>query len=174
MRGVLYTALLTYWAACFVWFPKLPDRYPIHFDVRGQPDGWSEGAFGWFLLPVIATVTVILLILVGKLARRAPQLWNIPEKQRFLALSAAERRPIVEVLEGILDLAGLYALVVIVMCQWAIYQSALSARPALPLLFHVVVWGGMIALLAFVLSKNRQIKRMIRAADAGRAATTHS
>ena len=174
MRALLYTLLLTYWAACFMWYRKLPDRYPIHFNLRGQPDGWSEGASGWFLLPIVATATLLLLMLVGKWARRAPQLWNIPDKKRFLALSPAQRAPIMEVLDRILDLAGIYTLVVIIACQWAIYRSALSARPELPLLFHVVVWGGLIALLLFVLKTNREVRSMILAADVERAGATGS
>ena len=166
MRRLLYTLLLTYWAACFAWYPKLPDRYPIHFNARGQPDGWSQGPFGWFLLPAIGTMTLLLLLGVGKLARRAPQLWNIPEKKRFLALSAEQRAPIESVLDGILEVAALYTLVVIATCQWAIYRSAVSARPGLPLLFHLVLWGGMAVLLMVVLKKNREVKEMIRATSA--------
>ena len=166
MRRLLYTLLLTYWAACFAWYPKLPDRYPIHFNARGQPDGWSQGPFGWFLLPAIGTMTLLLLLGVGKLARRAPQLWNIPEKKRFLALSAEQRAPIVSVLDGILEVAALYTLVVIATCQWAIYRSAVSALPGLPLLFHLVLWGGLAVLLMVVLKKNREVKEMIRATSA--------
>lgn len=165
MRRLLFILLLTYWAACFVWYPTLPDRYPIHFNARGQPDGWSEGPFGWFLLPAIGTATLLLLLGMGKLARRAPQLWNIPEKKRFLALSAEKRAPIVAVLDGILEVAALYTLVVIATCQWAIYRSAVSARAGLPLLFHLVLWGGMALLLLVVLKKNREVREMIRAAS---------
>jgi hypothetical protein len=41
-----------------------------------------------------------------------------------------------------------------------------SARPQLPLLFHVVVWGGLALLLVHVLKKNGEVKGLIRAISA--------
>jgi uncharacterized membrane protein len=166
MRRILYSALAAYWAACVVWSQNLPDRYPIHFGASGQPDRWVSGYFEWFLLPVIATATVLLMFGVGRLANRAPQLWNIPEKKRFLALSAERRAPILSELSRVLDMAALYTVLVFVVCQWSVYRAATTEQQNLPLLFHLVVWGGMVILLIYLLRLNTRIKEKILATDA--------
>ena len=91
MRAAVFPALAVYWLACSVYVRRLPDRYPIHFNMRGEPDGWASGTFEWFLLPLIATFTVLLILTIGRLARSSPQLWNVPEKKRFLALTPEQQ-----------------------------------------------------------------------------------
>ena len=166
MRALNYTVLAAYWAACFVWYPRLPTPYATHFNIRGEPDAWTGGPAAWFGLPAIATATILLLIGIGKLAQRTPHLWNIPEKKRFLALTPEQRAPIMPVLSSMMDVAGLYSLLVFIVCQWAIYQSALNGHGTLALMFHVVVWGGMIVLLIYILRLNKRVKQMVLAASA--------
>lgn len=165
MRALNYTLLAAYWAACFVWYAKLPAEYATHFNIRGEPDAWSTGPAAWFGLPALATATILLLIGIGKLAQRTPHLWNLPEKKRFLALTPDQRAPIMPVLAGMMDVAGLYSLLVFIVCQWAIYQSAINARGSLGLTFHTVVWGGVIVLLIYILRLNKRVKQMILAAS---------
>ena len=166
MRALNYTLLAAYWAACFVWYPKLPEPYATHFNIRGEADAWSNGPGAWFALPAIATATTLLLIGIGKLAQRTPHLWNIPEKKRFLALTPEQRAPIMTVLSGMMDVAGVYSLLVFIVCQWAVYQSAVDARGSMGVTFHVVVWGGVVVLLIYILRLNKRVKQMILAASA--------
>jgi uncharacterized membrane protein len=166
VRALNYALLAAYWAACVVVYPKLPDRIAIHFNVRGQPDRWSDNLFlAWFGLPAIATITVLLMIGVAKLAKRSPQLWNIPEKRRFLAMTAEQRAPIEEAMLRYLDLAAFYTLGVCTVVQLDIYRNALAIAGGLSWLFHLVLWGGMAVLLAGGIMLNSRIKKMILAAD---------
>ncbi len=85
------------WWRAAVWYPRLPDRYPIHFDMSGTPDGWaSKSVATWFLLPLVSLVMTALMMGLGlgginAMARHTPGLINIPRKDEFLRLSPEER-----------------------------------------------------------------------------------
>ncbi|MEI7657699.1 MAG: DUF1648 domain-containing protein [Phycisphaerae bacterium] len=94
LAGLIQAAL---WWRAAAWYPRLPDRIPIHFDMSGTPDGWAaKSAATWFLLPGLATLLTLALmgaglVMIPALARHKPQLINIPSKERFLALDADAR-----------------------------------------------------------------------------------
>lgn len=50
-----YPLLLLIVAALFAVFayPRLPERVPVHWNLRGEPDGWSSRETAAFLLPLI-------------------------------------------------------------------------------------------------------------------------
>ena len=83
------------WARAILWFPALPERFPIHFNAAGTPDGWSTNPAAWFLLPGIALALTLFLGGIARwsasLARNAPALFNVPRKELFLKLSPEGR-----------------------------------------------------------------------------------
>jgi len=99
LQGLLALALAlhaTVWWRAIAWYPDLPDRIPIHFDLSGQPDGFASKASGaWFLLPGIALGMLVLLGAaswgLGALVRSSPGLCNMPRKKLFLKLSPEGR-----------------------------------------------------------------------------------
>jgi uncharacterized membrane protein len=54
-------AVLLMLAVSVAVYPWLPDVVPIHFDIRGAPDGFASRAFGAFLLPIISVAFLALL-----------------------------------------------------------------------------------------------------------------
>lgn len=83
------------WWRVVAWSSQLPERFPIHFNFEGKPDGWSTNRAVWFLLPAI---TLLMLAIFGgiilwtaSLARTAPGIINIPRKDLFLKLSPEGR-----------------------------------------------------------------------------------
>jgi uncharacterized membrane protein len=167
MRGFVYALLAAYWTFCAVLYPRLPARIPIHFNIRGEADGWSDNPFlAWFALPLIITLTVALMIGIGHWAAGSPQLWNVPEKKRFLAMTPEQRMPIIAILNGVLDMASVYSIAVAAVVQWSIYSNAFKSQGGgLDIMFHIVVWGGMLLLLGYALNLNRRVKRIILAAS---------
>lgn len=79
----------------FHWYPLLPDRFPIHFNGAGEPDGWSDKGAAWFLGPGLALVLGTFLFLLAKglpaSAGRYPSMVNLPRKDLFLRLSPEAR-----------------------------------------------------------------------------------
>jgi len=73
------------------WFAELPERFPVHFDLAGRPDGWStKSPTSWFLAPGIGVVLgaflTVLAMATPRLALRHAKLVNMPRKAQFLAL----------------------------------------------------------------------------------------
>jgi uncharacterized membrane protein len=165
MRSFVFALLAAYWAFCLALYPRLPARIAIHFNMRGEADGWSDNPFlAWFALPVIITLTVALIAGIERWGTASPHLWNVPEKKRFLAMTPEQRKPVIAILSGILDMASVYSIAVGAVVQWTIYSNALKSHGGgLNILFHIVVWGGMLFLLGYALMVNKRIKQMILA-----------
>jgi uncharacterized membrane protein len=77
----------------YAWYPKLPGRFPSHFNLAGNPDRWSgKGAF----LAIVAVpfiLTLVFYVLIRFMPRLAgnPQRLNIPHKEEFLKLPAEKQ-----------------------------------------------------------------------------------
>ena len=73
---------LPFCAAALLW-DKLPDRMPVHWNIRGAIDGYAGKSFGVLFLPVLSSVLVVLL---GFLPRLDPKCRNYdPETQASIA-----------------------------------------------------------------------------------------
>jgi uncharacterized membrane protein len=58
-------AIASMWVTAVAWWPRLPERVPMHFDLDGTPNRWDSRGSWWFL-PVIGTVIPLLLIGLGR------------------------------------------------------------------------------------------------------------
>jgi len=90
----------TVWWRAIAWYPDLPNRIPIHFDLSGQPDEFASKTSGaWFLLPGIALGLLLFLGAIGwglgALVRSSPGLCNMPRKELFVRLSPEGRMAVV-------------------------------------------------------------------------------
>lgn len=84
------------WWRAISWWPKLPEKIPVHFNAAGEPDRWVERSMGaWFLAPIIMVALCALLggiaRWIDRLAVHTPGMLNIPRKDLFLRLSPAGR-----------------------------------------------------------------------------------
>ena len=163
MRRFVYALLAAYWLMCALLYPRLPARIPRHFNIQGQPDAWTDNpAAFWFLLPLVGTVLVLLMFGAGALSRRVPHLWNVPEKRTFLTLSADQREPIVRRLLSVIDLAALYTLLILVVVQSAMFRVAVAGSGSFGVMFHIVLWGGLVVLMIYSIRLHGEVKQMVR------------
>jgi uncharacterized membrane protein len=70
-------------------YERLPDPLPIHFDLNGQPNGWTSRAVGAWLLPGIEVLVVVLLRFGGHLLGRGWRERLEASPVRMLALVTA-------------------------------------------------------------------------------------
>ncbi len=153
-------ALALMWLLALVTYFRLPDRFPIHFDLAGRPDGWAErGAEGfltWLLLPIMASLTSLLMRWAARATRTNPTLWNIPRKREFLALDAARREPIQLLLEASMAWLTLLVTLLLLLLQAATLVAA-----------HGRSFGGLV--LPFVLVGFSMTVLIYAARTSGRA-----
>ncbi|MBL8753842.1 MAG: DUF1648 domain-containing protein [Planctomycetes bacterium] len=85
------------WVLAAMAWPDLPPRIPIHFDLAGYADGWTEtGVLAWFALPALGTVLAavfgwFLPRWMVRLARANSPWLNVPHKAKFMALPVEAR-----------------------------------------------------------------------------------
>ena len=68
-RWVAPLLIAAMWAFALAVYPRLPDRVPTHWNLRGEADGWG-GPGAAFLFPAIATGTVLLMMLLPRIDPR--------------------------------------------------------------------------------------------------------
>ncbi|MGB8958429.1 MAG: DUF1648 domain-containing protein [Candidatus Aminicenantales bacterium] len=104
------------------WYPHLPARIPMHFNMAGQPDRWGGrgGFISLFAMPFVLTAVFYLLIRFLPGLGTNPRAMNIPHKEEFLKLPA-EKRDI----------------------YWAVVKEFLAGlAAAINLLFYLIVRGA--------------------------------
>jgi uncharacterized membrane protein len=105
----------------YAWYPKLPERFPSHFNLAGNPDRWSGKAAFLIIVAVPFILTIVFYILIRFMPRLAssPQRLNIPHKEEFLKLPAEKQ-----------------------MVYWTLLQEFLAGlMAAINLLFFLIIRG---------------------------------
>lgn len=149
-------------------YPTLPGRIPIHFDLWGRPDRWADRSFlSWFGLPLIATALAGFLELASRYSARHPQLWNVPDKRRFLELDPAARAPIIARLREFLAMTGVMGTALVMLVQFSIYHSATGRGSGMQGYVAAGIGIFLLVLLASALRMNARVGAMIREAHRG-------
>lgn len=154
-------------------YPHLPPHYPVHFDLQGHPNRWVSGtSVEWFLLSILAVFVVGLLMGVGQLALRRPDLVNFQGRDRLLRLPPARQREVLRYLVDWLDALGTAVLVMFCLIQAGLHEGA-HGRPFFTLTLlgtGVVAVFIPVAVIVMTVTLNRRIEaqeREMAAAGAG-------
>ena len=151
---VLVIWIVLAWTA----FDSLPERIPTHFNATGIPDGFMErSVFSWFLLPLIAGVSALLIWFSSHFTNTNPERWNVPNKKAFLALSPEQRQPLVEMLNTLLAAVSLFTVVFLGALHydtWRVATGRMSGLTfasfgALALLLTISLGGAFVFMLRF-------------------------
>jgi hypothetical protein len=114
----------------------LPDRVPAHFRFDGAPNRWTTRSGGLVVLAVLpwvlAALTYGIMLLVRRIGRKHPDLFNVPSKDLFLALSPADREPVFRMACEMLAFIVFLANVTLGLVLLGTIQVARSAWAALP------------------------------------------
>jgi uncharacterized membrane protein len=128
--------LLLFWLMTAVAYPLLPERVPAHFGPDGQVTRWEYRSVVW-QLPVVASLLMMMIFGLTRLAYRYHDQLNLPNKEQFLKLPAAARQQVMLRMDA--HLAGLatVTLAVFSWIQWNVYQTATTASAGLAAGFWV-------------------------------------
>ena len=114
-------------------YRHLPERIPVHFDLAGNADSWaSTSLLSWFMLPLIATALAGFTLAIGRLSEYRPELWNVPEKPRFLALPSDARAPIVARLRAFMALMAVMTTALMGVIQAEVFLPSTGQARATP------------------------------------------
>jgi uncharacterized membrane protein len=142
-------------------YPRLPEHIPVHFGFSGQPDRWeARSIVSWFLLPAVAAVLALALYGMSVFGGRHPELWNVPDKRRFLALGPAEQAPIIAQQQRFMAFVGCLVTALFGVIQAGSYAA--STGGALPAWAVAGIAGSVLVIGVAGVRENREVGRMVR------------
>lgn len=171
--GALVASILTLaalWVLAVVVWPELPDRFPVHFNIRGEPDRFArKDLANWYMLPLIgAGMTAFLLGLtfaIRPLARGEAKSLSVPRKKDFVRLPPEARARALMPLWALLWGTPAPMNLIFVYIVWGTYSVAtkrpatLSMTPMIVALVLVFAWTavGIIALRQAIIDEVKKL-----------------
>jgi len=148
---VLMAVLIVY---SIVGYTALPDRYPVHFNLQGEPDRWEEkGSLEYWLLPVVAVVVGCgLLILLGY-----PHAYNFAQKEQVLRWPPEKRTVVYEKLKEMLLIIAAGVDIIFLAVQHGIVESA-STKMNIPI---IAIFGPVLAMPAIAIYYLVHLSRLV-------------
>lgn len=144
-------------------YGDLPARIPGHFDFSGAPTRFDEtSVWSWFMPPAIAAGLWGLLAFVGSRLPSNPELFNFPQKERFLALPPAHRGPVIEEMQAFLELTSVLVTALFLVIQLMVWRVAMQGSAGA--LAQVPLVGVVLLVLAMLLWLPR-LKRAVEVAE---------
>ena len=153
--------MLFFGGAAIVW-PHLPPRIAIHFGFSGRPDRWVATTWiAWFGLPLLAAAMTLFLLGIDKLLQRSPEMWNVPDRERFLRMSPTEREPIESAVQRLVAWCAVLITCSFIGAELEVYRSArVTAVPGWAV--QLLVWTPAILVLVLAFRMNAFIRDEIR------------
>lgn len=155
------------WAALMVFsvstFADLPAEIPQHFNAAGKVTRSAHTTwFSWLLLPLIAAATQALLTVLTLVLPKRPDLFNFPEKDRFLKLPEAYRAEIIPRMQETMDVLSIVMMLVLCSVQVMIWRSAMGHPTKNSLPFFM---AGTLVFLPLALWLTSRVNAATEAAD---------
>ncbi|MEM9835368.1 MAG: DUF1648 domain-containing protein [Bacteroidota bacterium] len=131
-------ALFLLWVITLVYFPDLPEEIPIHYNNRGEADGYGS-RFTSLILPSLGTLIYFIMPLATKLPKNLNTgNWPNPSNPEQEQLS-----------EELLLSLRTFLLVGITYLNWAGMRTALGQQAGLGEWFTPVFLGGLFVLVGY-------------------------
>ncbi|MEM8964073.1 MAG: DUF1648 domain-containing protein [Acidobacteriota bacterium] len=167
---VVNIALITlYLAASAVTYVDLPDRFPTHFGIDGQPDAWSDKSpVMWFLLPLIGLASLVVMYGVASAITKSPGLLNIPDKKRFLQLPPERQKPVFDKVKAMLYWLTATITVLFMAIQVSMWQGAHGDSTTTTMTLTMVIALGMtpVLLIVFLPGLTKEVDQQVKAYQA--------
>ena len=150
--------------AIWLW-PELPERIPTHFGAGGEPDGWGQRDYEWFvisgLLAILGIVTGYALPWLARRLARSNSTWlNVSDQKRFRELPEAAR---VRAIAATGHWLVVIAIELQLLMAFLLIGTFLIASKTWQRLPPVALYGGLAVLLgtaiALAIDSSRAVKR---------------
>lgn len=133
-------SLVLLWIGSAAVWSQLPERIPAHIGFDGRPDRWvSPTFFDWFGLPLVALGITAMLVVLGALLPQHPSWFNMPHKERFLALPRTSQAPVIQRMQDLLAWIGTQTVLLFGFIQVEIYRTSRQASAPWAILVVVCI-----------------------------------
>ncbi len=127
LRALPWVLLFVSFVFAVATWTSLPDTIPMRINARGEASRMVARSFWpWFGLPIVALVTHWLMYGIGLLLPNRPELFNHPEKERFLKIPRAFHGPVLAEMRALLDVASASVVLTILLVQWILWRVAIG------------------------------------------------
>ncbi len=148
---------------------SLPEVYPVHFDISGEPTRWEERGKGmWVLLVAVGIISFGQLHIFQRFVVTNPEmtLLNVPHKKEFLQLPLERRLPVARRLNRMLGLLNTSLLLtftgILLLTWWSAHQpGGWQVRLSQWTIWGAVAFAVIYPLVEVVLT-SRIIRRKLR------------
>jgi uncharacterized membrane protein len=130
-------------AVAAVYYPRLPDSIPTHFNFSGEPDGWGAKT-GLLVTPLIGTVLYAALTVLSRYPHKLNYLWAITE-------SNARRQYILS--RRMLSAVKLVLVFSFSYMTWSTIRTALGSQMGLSPFFTILQIPVLAAILGYYVMK---------------------
>ncbi len=154
----LVTLTLVYIYFTFINYSELPQKIPIHFNIQGEPDAWSQKS-NLLVLPGIQVLLVILAFVIYKY----PNYANIPST---MALAALPKKTKKKVYELIRDLELITFNIVCLLFIYITYQSIEIAKQNINSINTFIIWLILIILAPLIIYYVYKMREAYKISDA--------
>lgn len=120
------------WAFAWLAYGDLPDRIPGHIGPRGVTRWESRDGGVWFLLPIMASLHVLLVYVLSAVVAEGGPGVNIPGKRRLERLPPEGRRYALRPMRTFMYGLAAWLLLLMGFIQYIIYRAAMTAAAGEP------------------------------------------
>jgi uncharacterized membrane protein len=161
LNSVLFAGYLM--LALLLWL-DMPERYPVHMDISGNPNRWAEGPGMWILLVAITAISFGKTHLFQRFLFNDPDsgLINVPHKARFRKLPTARKVPVVRRANRMLGLVNTGMLLIFIAVLFAIYHTAHNPGSWATVVANRSLQGLLVLVLVVPLAEAVALSRMVR------------
>ncbi len=130
-----------YFGYLAITYPKLPDRIPVHFNLHGEPDNWSQkSTFAIWYSVFVLSMNGLFLVFFPRLLRKIPDsLLNIPWKDYWFSTPERKEQAF-EKTRVMLFITGAYVNLIVVGVYHSIVRAALQETEPQPRIVIHLVW----------------------------------
>lgn len=141
IRFILWALIIGIFAFALGTYGSLPELIPSGIDANGAARGWQKKS----LLSWLGPAFLMLLLQLGLEVLRhfiptKPQLFNFPDKERFLKLPREYQAPVITVMQQTMDIVGLSVVLTFGYVQYLMWLTARGESTGSSVMFLLV--GG--------------------------------
>lgn len=126
------------WAMSIVAYPRLPSEIPVHFNLSGLPDTWSEKSrFLFFIPPVIQAIFFIGFFILA----RVSHLVYFPQKDKISTLPSEKKRIIFDIIKEFIFLVLIFFNLIFIHFQRSVILTAHQLTPGMDIFYFYSIFG---------------------------------